>query len=289
MKNLLPVLFFLFSCQKSDTQPDPPAGVVGYESIPQSIALSGSIPEASGIADSKANTGYLWVEEDSGNPPVIYLLKHDGAVSSSVTVEGATNRDWEDIVLANGPESGKNYLYIGDLGDNDLTFADYSIYRFIEPVASASSVNSVDRIDFTYPDGSHDTEAFLVDNNTKDIYLITKRDQKSKVYRLPYPQSTNAMNQAVFVADLSFTGVVSAALSDDGKEMIIKTYPALYYYTKDAAEPISEVIKRSPKTLDYKLEAQGEAVCFTHSNTGFFTLSEEAMGTVPSLNFYKRK
>jgi hypothetical protein len=37
------------------------------------------------------------------------------------------------------------------------------------------------------------------------------------------------------------------------------------------------------------MEAQGEAVSFAADASGFYTLSEEALGVVPKLNFYKRK
>ncbi len=231
MKKIAPLLLVvLFSCKKSSTQTDHP---VTYEKAPQSYTLTGiAITEASGIAQSKSNPGYLWVEQDSGNPPAIYLLSHDGFVKDSVRIVGPSNRDWEDMALAAGPVPGKNYIYIAELGDNNAVYPTYSFYRFEEPLPDQDEVTAVDTIKFTYPDESHDAEAFLVDNNTKDIYIITKRDAKSKVYRLAYPQSTTENNEAVFVADLDYTGVVSAAISPDGKEIIIKNYTTLFLLYK---------------------------------------------------------
>ena len=49
------------------------------------------------------------------------------------------------------------------------------------------------------------------------IYIITKRDARSKIYKLPYPQDTSEISEAVFVADLNFSGVVSASLSSSDK------------------------------------------------------------------------
>ena len=288
MKRFIPLLILLFGCQKSKTQVEP--SVATFEKLPQTFSITGaSIKEASGIADSKSFPGHLWVEQDSGNPPVIYLLKYDGSVTDSVLLEGAINRDWEDIALGSGPDDGTNYLYVGDIGDNEAKYPDYTIYRFAEPVAGVEKVSIFDRIDFTYPDGGHDAEAFVVDDVSKDIYIITKREVKSKIYKLPYPQSAGSMNQAVFVADLNYSGVVSAALSANGNEMMIKTYTQLFYYARSQGEEISETLKKTPKTLDYQIEAQGESVSFAIDQSGFFTLSEEAMGIVPKLNFYKRK
>ncbi len=240
------------------------------------------INETSGIADSKVNEGYLWVQQDSGNPPLIYLLKHDGTITDSILIEGATNRDWEDIALSG------NRLFIGDIGDNNATYPDYAFYRFDEPLLGTERVSNYDKIEFKYSDGSHDAEAFLVDPNTKDIYIITKRDTKSKVYKLAYPQSTLSMNEAVFVFDLSFNGAVSAAISPDGKDVIVKTYTTLYYYTKNATDDISVALAKVPSTLDYQIEIQGEAISFGSDNKGFYTLSEKALNITPALNYYKR-
>lgn len=288
MKRLIPLLVLIFGCQKSQPQLEPPAST--FEKVPQAFSITGaSIKEASGIADSKSVPGHLWVEQDSGNPPLIYLIKYDGSVADSVLLDGATNRDWEDMALGKGPDDGINYLYVGDIGDNDAKYPDYTIYRFTEPVGGVDKVTIFDKINFIYKDGAHDSEAFVVDDLSKDIYVITKRDAKSKIYKLAYPQNIGSMNEAVFVADLDYSGVVSAALSANGQEMIVKTYTQLFYYSRSQGEAVSETLKKTPKVLDYQIEVQGESVSFAVDQSGFFTLSEEAMGVVPKLNFYKRK
>lgn len=282
MKQLIPFILVMLSCQRSSTQTDtPPAG---YEKQPQSFALvNGNITETSGIADSKTNPGYLWVEQDSGNPPMLYLLKHDGTITDSIYIKGATNRDWEDIALSDGN------LYIADIGDNNATYGEYTFYKFAEPTAGTDTVATFERIKFQYADSAHDAEAFLVDPATKDIYIVTKRDEKSKLYKLSYPQSTTAVNEATFVTDLGFSGAVSAAISPERKEIIIKTYTHLYHYTKTAEEKLEDALMKTPSMLDYQMEAQGEAVSFGLDNSGFFTLSEEALGITPKLNYYRRK
>lgn len=287
MKKWIPFLFILFTCRKSPSQSEP---VFTYEDTPQAFTITGaSIKEASGIADSKSIPGHLWIQEDGGNASNLYILKHDGTVVDSVQMEGIVNRDWEEIVLGKGPDAQLNYLYLGETGDNNLVYAEYSIYRFVEPVAGVKKVADFDVIRIAYTDGSHDVEAFIVDDATKDIYLITKRDQPSRVYKIAYPQSTTDVNEAVFVSDLPYTGVVAATLSPDGKQMIIKTYTTLNYYVRQSSQQITDLFRMTPKTLAYKLEPQGEAVCFAIDGSGFFTLSEEAMGVIPELNFYKRK
>jgi hypothetical protein len=150
-------------------------------------------------------------------------------------------------------------------------------------------VTAFDKIRLVYPDGFHDAEALVVDNSTKDIYIITKRDAKSRIYRLTYPQNITSVNYAQFVTELGFNGVVSACLSPLNNELIIKTYTGLYYYGKNNSTLLSLLSEVEATALDYQVEAQGEAVSFAADAAGFFTLSEEALGVEPKLNFYKRK
>ena len=291
MRQLSLIIFLLFlvtACQKKIADPQ---DVEGFENSPLAKSVSpGILDEASGIADSKQNPGYLWVQQDSGNPNDIALLSHDGNFFKTIKLNLAPNRDWEDMALANGPVDGTSYIYLADIGDNSLISPDYFIYRFAEPAASASVIGAVDKISFQYPDGSHDAETVLVDNSTKDIYIITKQDIPSRVYKLSYPQSAGAINTATLSGSLPFSGATSAAVSPDGKEILIKTYTAIWEWKKDEGETIEQALTGTPVPLPYQLEPQGEALCFKNDNTGFFTLSERPT-IVPAvnLNFYKRK
>ena len=253
------------------------------------MPMTNFIKEASGIADSKMNPGYLWVEEDSGNPPQLYLLPHNAGAAKKIYLKGATNTDWEDIALANGPDAAKKYLYVGEIGDNDAVHPYSAFYRLEEPLAGQDTVSKFDFIKFTYADGPRDAEAFLVDDSTKDIFIITKRDAQSRIYKLVYPYSLTAMNTASFIGSLSYNGVTSAAISPGGKGIIIKTYPALYYYPRNAGESIGQSLQKSYSILPYQLEPQGEAVGFAADNSGFYTLSEMGAGSAQSLYFYRKK
>jgi hypothetical protein len=256
---------------------------VSFDSIPTSKTVTPIINESSGIADSKRNPGFLWVQEDSGNPPQLILLGHDGNVSKRIHIRNATNRDWEDMALAG------DRIYIAETGDNDRVHSDYSFYIFDEPASTADTISNYDVIRFKYPDGAHDTEAFIVDAATRDIYIITKRDQPSRVYKLAYPYNPNGINTAERVGELTYTGVVSATISPDGREIILKTYFGLQYYPRNAGESIIDALKKSPQLLNYRIEPQGEAVGFAQSGKGFFTLSEKGNSVSVNLYYYNRK
>src|SRR6187401_2247814 len=96
-------ILFLFTC----CQPHPESGPAGhiFADTPASVPIrAGFIDEASGIADSRLNAGFLWVEQDSGNPPDLSLLAYDGTISKKIYIKGIQNRDWEDMAIAKGPD-----------------------------------------------------------------------------------------------------------------------------------------------------------------------------------------
>ncbi|AHM63367.1 putative lipoprotein [Flammeovirgaceae bacterium 311] len=284
LPDLISLIFLVttcFSCEQE--QAEIPVPINNFETEPLRKAVVPMVLETSGIADSKSQPGHLWAQEDSGNPTEIILLAHDGSVKKKVFLKGTVNRDWEDMTLSG------NDIYVADIGDNQQIFDSYNIYQFTEPAAAVDTVESIKTIRFKYPDKSHDAEAFLVDAGTKDIYIITKRDDTALIYRLAHPYSYTDMNTPVLVGELPYTGVVSAAQSPDGSEIIIKTYTNLYHYTREAGQPLEEALKKSFTSLAYVLEPQGEAVTFSNDNKGFFTLSEKGMGTMVNLYFYRRK
>jgi len=278
------MIIVLWACQRSADHGQPP-----FETIPTSVPITNTITEASGLAGSKLNPGYLWVHEDSGTPAQISLLNDAGSLVKVVVIDGANNIDWEDMSLSTGPDPSLNYLYLGDVGDNPLNRTEYAIYRFAEPSLTADTVRAFDKIRFQYPDGHHDAEAIVVESSTKDIYIITKSDSPSGIYKLPYPQNITAINQAIPSGKLTFSGVTGAAISADGRELIVKTYPALNYFAIATGESVEKSLQKAPVNLAYRLEPQGEAVAFAADNSGFYTLSEKAYSSTVNLFFYKRK
>lgn len=275
----------LIGCKKSSPQPS----ARGFAASPVKITLTGGpLKEVSGMADSKRNPGVLWVEEDSGNPPMIYPLSHDGKYGAGIPIVNAVNRDWEDMSLAPGPMPGVDYIYLADIGDNNQSASEYSFYRFPEPAADAASVTAYEKIRFVYADGPHDAEAFLVDPTSRDIFVITKRDVASGLYRIPYPQDTSQVSTATLVMKFNYNGVVSACLSPDGHDVIVKTYTTLYHYSRKSGDSFATTFAAKPDELTYQLEPQGEAVTFSADNSGFYTLSELPMSQPVTLNYYQR-
>lgn len=245
----------------------------------------GLVDEASGIADSRKNTGYLWVQQDSDNPTDLALLSHKGQFLKKIFLKDTRNRDWEDMQLAAGPDPLKDYVYLGDIGDNGAVFGSYFIYRFPEPDKSTDTVYNIDKISFKYPDGSHDAEAFLVEPESKDIYIITKKEPQSSVYLLKYPYSTTDINTVSFTGKLPYNNVVSASIQPDGRGVAVKTYFNIQYYPRNPGESIGTMLQKTPAPMLYQAEIQGEAMSFTLDSKGYFTLGERRFIDV-TLDYY---
>src|SRR5436190_2052587 len=152
------------------------------------IANSG-ITEASGIVASRINPNVLWTHNDSGHPAQVFPTTPAGANLGTYTVAGAGNTYWEDIALGPGPVAGTQYLYCGDIGDNNAVRSSIAVYRVPEPTVSdtqaAASVSLSGAVKFTfaYPDGPRNAESMFVDPLTRDLYIITKFDQPKHLYR----------------------------------------------------------------------------------------------------------
>lgn len=255
-----------------------------------------NLDEVSGMAYSINNPGFIWVHQDSGDDATIYLL--DAANSEtlvSYTLEGFSNRDWEDMEIGPGPIPGRNYLYISETGDNEQKYGDYAILRLEEPKfeeqqrgKTISLTSGIDQIDFKYPTKNHDVECLLVDPLTKNIYLVTKRDFLAKVYEITYPQNVAGQNTVVDVGTFPFTFITAGSVSKDGLQVAIKTYDRIFYWTRQANQSFVDMLASTPGLLPYQREAQGEAICF-HPTGGYFTLSEKANDKTPELFYYSKK
>ena len=93
------------------------------------------ITEASGITISLENPDHLWTHNDSGHDPILYLINSKNAsYAGKVLLKDLKRGDWEDIAI--GPsitgEEG-NFLYVGDIGDNNSRRIIKKIYFFKEP------------------------------------------------------------------------------------------------------------------------------------------------------------
>jgi hypothetical protein len=246
------------------------------------------LEEASGLVASVANSGYFWSHNDSGNAATVFLINDKAEIVMTCTLAGIKNRDWEDLAI--GIESDSSYLYIGDIGDNDAKFPYKIIYRFFEPVLTADKllIENFDTLVFKLDDGARDSEALMIDPVTNNIFVVTKREQKVRLYEMSETLQPMDTSVAEFKAELPLSWIVAADISADGKEVLMKDYDYIYYWKRLASESIPELLKTKPTILTYEREPQGEAIAWSRDGSRYYTLSETAKGIKGRLFYYKR-
>lgn len=260
--------------------------------ISTGIIKEKKINEASGLVESIANPGMFWTHNDSGNDAELFLIDKTGTIHATVHFPNLKNRDWEEV--ATSTQDGKNYIYVGEIGDNNAQYAQKYLYRIVEPVlnhtVSDTTITQVETITFKLSDGARDTEAFFIDPLTNACYIFSKRELNVRLYKLDL--ATTSQDERVaqrVIEQMPFTLIVAADISVDGAEILIKNYDNIYYWKRTATESIEDALKRSPVTLPYTPEPQGEAIAFDRAGTGFYTLSEQKKKAPQHLYFYKRK
>lgn len=244
------------------------------------VLESDLLREVSGIVASRDNAGVLWVHNDSGDTPQLFALDTQARLLGSCLVQGAKARDWEDIAAGPGPEAGKHYLYIGDIGDNRARYPSVRVYRVVEPHVDTNvafektETEPAETIELVYPDGPRDAETLLLDPQTRDLYIISKRELFNRVYCAPYPQSTRSPTTLTRVATLPWGFAVAGDVSPDGREIIVRSPYNASLWTRPSGAPLWEAFKQKAVGIPLRSEPQGEGICFDAQGRGYFTISE---------------
>jgi hypothetical protein len=184
---ILAALLLLGGCGGDTPTPggeDVPNGSVRLKKITD---LDNKLKETSGMI---LVDGKLYTHNDSGNLPYLYEINAtNGKIIRSIHIDGAANRDWEDLAQDNA------YVYIADTGNNLGNRKDLNIYK----VAKSDLLNSnnapsesirisyADQDRFSYPNYTtpFDAEALIAFDGS--LYLFSKNwdDYTTNVYKLP--------------------------------------------------------------------------------------------------------
>jgi hypothetical protein len=257
---------------------------------------SAALDETSGIAASRRVGGVWWVHNDSGDTARVFAIGTDGRDLGEYALAGATAVDWEDIAAGPGPTAGVSYLYLADIGDNAKSRGSVQVYRVAEPLVDPSAapgppqtLNDVAQLNFTYPDGSHDAEGFIVDPSTGQLFVVTKdlAGGVAQVYRAPANLAGGSTTTLTHVATVSLgagQGVTGADVSPAGDVVGLRTYLAVFLFPRASGEPLSQAFTQpscagaAPPfgSASSASEPQGEAIGFTRDGRGYVTVSEGA-------------
>jgi hypothetical protein len=257
--------------------------------------------ETSGLAASHRTPGLLWTHNDSGGDPVLFALNANGSLRGKVRVEGVANFDWEE--MATFELDGKAWLLAADMGDNYAMRRSCVLHVLAEPDATQLSTDGElvlkpeYSIHFIYEDGARDAEALAVDVKERAVYILSKRDETPRLYRLPLaaapaaqpvaarflgllphlPQPT-ALQRSIRLPTQGFLGWPTAMdFSHDGTLALVLIYEQPLLFPRAPGETWADALARTPIQLTPHQLPQAEAACFSPDDRAIFIGSEKTM------------
>ncbi len=270
------------------------SGILSFscsQSQEQTSRITGKLQEAycneiSGIVASHINKGVFYVHNDSGDTSRVFAINNEGKVMATCYFAGEPAlmfgvKDCEAIGYGPGPEIGKSYIYLGDIGDNAQQRPYVSIYRFEDPPGLQPVMQIERQVAFLkYPDGPRDAETLMVDPVHHLLYILSKRQDTIGIYSTTLNFSngdtiTFSRKASLFIEDTSpGKWIVAGDISSDGRQILIKSQVRVYHWNRNGTEAIEQTLTRKPTTLPYTIETQGEAICFTPDGKGYYTVGE---------------
>jgi hypothetical protein len=260
--------------------------------LPKSSALVGQdLHEVSGMTASRRSSECFWFINDSGSKAQLYAMQSNGKRLANVTLESATNTDWEDLAAFTTNE--KHYLIVADVGDNEAKRDFVTLFIVEEPqLMKEKLLETISplawKIEFRYPDGPRDCESIAVDPIQGKILLLSKRTMPPELYELPLKPKVAGVQVAkklgpVVVPMLAGaprhpfgTQPTSMDISPDGKTAAVLTYLGLFVYQRRSEESWSQALNRQPQHLAPHLLPQAEATSFSSDGKSLFCTSEGA-------------
>lgn len=192
-----------------------PVSVYPQETYP----LSDQLKRTSGLIFWDGN---LWTHNDHVDTILYGLDTTTAEIERTYTLTRVKNLDWEEI------SQDRNYIYIGDFGNNLGDRTDLHILR-IKKNSLLEGYHDIDTIWFSYSDQSDfgtkepfqtdfDCEAMIVSNDS--IYLFTKQwiTTQTSMYNLPkIPGNHIAMKKDSY----NVQGLVTGATFIEDKRLVV--------------------------------------------------------------------
>jgi hypothetical protein len=244
---------------------------------------SDEINESSGLVQSRCQSDVFWTHNDSGDKEFVYAINEKGEKLGTWKVENAKSLDWEDIAIFKD-KSGKCFLYIGDIGNNDENKSQLTIYKVAEPQITANDKNSskqnplstepAETINFSYPNGKHNAETLLVHPTTGEIYVLTKHPSKpSEVFKIGAKAEKIG---EIRVPAVPYGFLTGGEISPDGKRVIICDYVSGYEFKlPETSQNFDDIWKQTPIKVELGERKQGEAICYSADGTKIYATSEK--------------
>ncbi|MGA2035754.1 MAG: autotransporter-associated beta strand repeat-containing protein, partial [Thermoguttaceae bacterium] len=261
----------------------------------QGKVTNNHITEASGLVASRSNSGVLWTHNDGPGAATLYAINAQGDYLGAFTLAGVQATDCEDIALGPGPVAGVNYLYLGDIGDNNADRATIRIYRVPEPTVHADggdqsqSLAGTEVFALVYPDGPKNAETLLCDPWSGDLYVISKTESPNGIYCVAAASLVSGPTITMTrVGSINFDRVDGGDISVTGCEILLRREDFAGLFSRSPGESVVAALAGLPfqvPVVGTPTEPNGEAIGFDPVGSGYYTLSE---GKNQPLYYFRR-
>ena len=143
------------------------------------IELSKKIDETSGLASFENNFLTL---NDSGGKPALYSFNAKGDLLETHKIDGAINRDWEDIA------QDSTHFYIADTGNNYATREDLTVYIVTRDfkIKDSIKISYASQTNFKKKKkNKYDAETLIAYGDSLLIFSKNRKSQKTQLYAFP--------------------------------------------------------------------------------------------------------
>lgn len=249
--------------------------------------------EASGLVASRQNPGVLWSHNDTPTPGYLFAISTNGSQLAQWTFP-APFGDEEDISIGPGPRAECQYLYLGNIGDNNALRPSIHVYRLPEPaVYDYQATQTVyaafpewQDIELVYPDGPHDAEGMFVDPKTGDLFLFTKFTNSASVYRATRAELDGPQPVLLtYLRTLSFQRISAADISADGSLIAVRRGSNAGLWQRAPGQSVNDAIGFGLLPIPIINEPNGESFAFHPTGLGYYTTSE---GWLQPIYFFPR-
>lgn len=247
-----------------------PALDIGYNVHP-------TLEEISGMIASRRFINLFWVHNDSGDEARFYAMDIGGNHRGTFLLPGRRNYDFEDIAIGPGP-NGRDYLYIGDIGDNRAKRDQIEVLRIVEPDPlepnRSTALSSSVVFTFVFEDGSRDAESLFIDPCSGDLYVISKREDKSRLYMAQAPFENGGTYPLEFKVELPWGWTTAADISPNYRYIAVRSYRNAGLWPILDDRPLWQSFQQPECPITLMDEPQGESISFDHSGCCLVTISE---------------
>jgi hypothetical protein len=239
------------------------------------------IDESSGLACSRNTPGVFWTHNDSGDDARLYAFDSKGKDLGWCVLEETMAFDFEDV--ASFTLGKKNYVLVGDIGNNGLAATVQILYLIEEPPVDPKGGPATRRapivqvMHFAYEDDHRNCEGLAVDPTSKTILLVSKESgPECYVYALAWPKNDpQVATTAKKIGTLKIPPATAMDVSPDGRRAVVLTYGNAYEYTRRAKEDWAAAFARRPCEIVLPPRMQGEAICYGPDGKTLYLTSEK--------------